>query len=245
MQGTIKELEIEYEQIGKGHDVLLLHGWGGNIQSLKGVQELLAARKYRVTNISLPGFGNSEAPKGAWDLKDYVLFLEELILTLKLKRATVVGHSFGGKVSIKLAAECPDLISKLVLVNSSGIKPKNSLKKSVFGVFSKVFGPIIPKKLKSLGYRYVVGETDYINSGVLKETFKKIVNQHVDDDATQIATPTFIIWSEKDTYVPLWMGKRLNLLIPDSLLEVVEGATHGLPLTDPQKVSSLIDNFLK
>ncbi len=237
----VKGLEIEKTTKGNGQDILLLHGWGGNIESLHGLQEQLANKGYRVTNVSLPGFGKSEVPSEPWFMKDYALFIEELILGLKLKKPILVGHSFGGKVGIKMVLEFPYLISKLILINASGIKPKNSLKKLVFGTVSKILGPILPRKLKDFGYKYIVGETDYMNSGNMKETFKNIVNEHFDVELSQIDVPTQIIWSEKDTYVPLWMGERLHSLIPHSSFEIVREATHGLPLTDPKGIDGIIN----
>jgi len=248
MLTTINGLKIDYSQKGNGEDLLLLHGWGGSIESLAPLQEELS-KFYKVTNISLPGFGESEAPEKAWELKDYALFLEDLILKLKLKRPTVVAHSFGGKISIKFALEFPELISRLVLVAASGIKPKNSVKKFIFGAAAKTFGlltSLLPKKSKEKAkeffYKYIVRERDYLNAGALKETFKKIVNEHFDQELTQIKVPTFIIWGEKDTYVPIWMGVRMRTLIPNSRLEMIEGETHGLPIHNPKLVAKLILN---
>jgi pimeloyl-ACP methyl ester carboxylesterase len=251
MHIKVKDLKIEYSQLGKGDNLLLLHGWGGNIESLRGLQEILA-KHYKVTNISLPGFAGSEAPKSTWSLKDYSLFLEELILTLGLKKPIVAGHSYGGKIAIKLALEFPQLISALILINASGIKPKNSLKKSIFGIGSKVakvLGSPLPsglkQKIKSFGYKYIVREQDYLKSGSLRETFKKIVNEHYNEELKTINIPTLIIWSEKDTYVPVWMGVKMRELIPNSRFIMVENETHGLPLKDPTLTAELIRNYLK
>ncbi len=250
MEIKIKGLKIEYSQMGEGEDLLLLHGWGGSIESLKGLQNELS-KKYKVTNISLPGFGQSEAPKISWSLKDYSLFLEELILELKLKRPILAGHSYGGKISIKLALEFPELISKLILINTSGIKPKNTLKKTIFGLGSKVakvLGSPLPtrikNKIKELGYRYIVREHDYLKSGSLKETFKKIVNEHYFEELKTIKIPTLIIWSEKDSYVPVWMGVKMRNLIPNSKFIMVENQTHGLPIKNPKLVAEFIISYL-
>lgn len=244
MTKKVKDLKIEIQQEGKGQDILLLHGWGGNIESLKGLQENLSEQGYRVTNISLPGFGNSEAPATAWSLKDFSLFLEELILELKLQKPIIIGHSFGGKIAMKLSLDHPNLISKLILINTSGIKQKNSLKKGISKSVSKLIGPLLPNSAKRLLYKYVLGETDYVNSGAMKATMAKIVEEHLDDKVANIEVETLIIWSSDDTYVPLWMGEKLNELIPNSSIKVIEGATHGLPLTDPKKVSKIINEWL-
>ncbi|MBN1915758.1 alpha/beta hydrolase [Candidatus Dojkabacteria bacterium] len=245
-------LKIEYSKTGKGGNVLLLHGWGGNIESLSPLQEILSKKGFSVVNISLPGFGKSETPHKPWTLKDYAVFLEELILMLRLKRPILIGHSFGGKISTRFVLEFPNMISRLILINASGIKPKNNLKKNVLAVATeifKVFASIFPAKsrerIKNFYYRYVVRETDYLKSEGLKETFKKVINEHFDQELKLIKVPTFIIWSEKDTYVPLWMGVKMRNLIPNSKLEMVENETHGLPLQKPKFTADLIDKYLQ
>lgn len=244
----IGDLTIEFLQKGKGKDILLLHGWGGNLESLSALQSELSKRN-RVTNISLPGFGKSKAPERPWSLRDYALFLEEIVLKLKLKRPTLVGHSFGGKISLKFALEFPELISEIILLSPSGIKPKNSLKKTIFGTGAKIFGfltSVLPGKIRVKVrkgfYKYAVRETDYLKAGSLSETFKKIVDEHLDDNLKYISIPTRIFWAEKDTYVPLWMGKRMHSLIPNSRFEIVENETHGFPIKNPKLVARLILN---
>ncbi len=250
MNTKIRNLNIEYTQKGSGEDLLLLHGWGGSIDSLSALQETLS-RSYKVTNISLPGFGTSEAPSSTWSLKDYSLFLEELILILKLKRPIIAGHSFGGKISIKFALEFPNLLSKLILINTSGIKPKNTVKKFIFGVGSKIIKLVakpLPSKFKSkikeFGYKYIVRERDYLNAGALKGTLKKVLGEHFDEELKLIKTPTLIIWGEFDSYVPVWMGVKIRNLIPNSKFIMVENETHALPIKNPKLVAEFIHTHL-
>lgn len=246
---TIAGLKIEYSQKGSGKDILLLHGWGGSLESLSNLQDELS-EKYNVVNISLPGFGNSEAPKSAWSLKNYSLFIEELILKLKLKKTVIAGHSFGGKIALQFALDFPELIDSLIIMSPSGIKPKNSIKKLVLGSVAKVFGAltsILPRNLKekirSGFYKFVVREGDYLKAGAMKETLSKVVNEHLDKKLEFVTVPTKILWAEKDTYVPLWMGKKMHSLIPNSTFEVLENETHGFPIKNPNLVAKLITKY--
>lgn len=247
-----KNLRINYSVSGEGKALVLLHGWGGSSKSLEGLQELLAADGFKVYNIDLPGFGTSETPEQPMNLADYVESLRIVFAELKLEKPVIVGHSFGGKVAIAYTAKYQDKVAALVLVNSSGINPKNELKKSAYLLPSKIFGKlfelpllnIIKPLVRKLYYKLIVGETDYLQAGAMQETLKLVVNEHLDSEISTLKLPTLIIWGEQDTYTPLWQGKEMSRLMPSARFEVVQGATHGLPLKQPEVVADLILRYI-
>ena len=95
---VIKGIRTNYTQYGEGQDIVLLHGWGQNIK----VMEPLAKRLngYRITIIDLPGFGLSEEPPTSYSVSDYADYVHELLESLEIKNPILIGHSFGGRVSI-------------------------------------------------------------------------------------------------------------------------------------------------
>ena len=101
MKIKIDDIEVNYIQYGKGKDVLLLHGWGQNIEMMKPIGDNLC-NKCRVTILDFPGFGESLEPKCAWTIDDYSNMLEKFINKLGIKKPIIIGHSFGGRVIIKL-----------------------------------------------------------------------------------------------------------------------------------------------
>ena len=108
--------------------------------------------------------------------------------------------------------------------------------------------PIL-KKIKPLTrklyYKVVVRAGDYLEAGELQETLKTVLDTHLDEYLSQITTKTLVLWGEKDTYTPLWQGEVMARSIPGAQLQVVEGATHGLPLQHPQVVASTVEKFLR
>ena len=112
MEISVKGLKINYVQYGKGKDIVLLHGWGQNIEMMKPLGDPFSDR-YRITILDLPGFGQSEEPKEAWTMSNYNEMLEDFLNQVQVKKPIMIGHSFGGRLAIRYSAEHP--IEKLVL----------------------------------------------------------------------------------------------------------------------------------
>lgn len=128
MTENIDGLNINYVLKGEGELVVLLHGWGSNITLFNAAIDLLST-KYKVLAFDMPGFGESDEPKEPWCVDDYVDFVLRFLSKYELQKATFLGHSFGGRVIIKLCARTlPFEIEKVILVDSAGVKPeKNDL----------------------------------------------------------------------------------------------------------------------
>ena len=121
---SINKIQLHYREGGTGKSIILLHGWGSNADSFAQLEKYLIPN-FRVLSIDLPGFGASEAPPNAWHLNDYVNLVKEFLATLEVANPAVVGHSFGGRIGICLATQ--SLVSKLILVNSAGVRPRHNL----------------------------------------------------------------------------------------------------------------------
>src|SRR5688572_24882270 len=103
--------------------ILVLHGWGGGLRSMQGVASGLAERGYRIHNLDLPGFGESGSPAEAWGVPDYARLVDGYMHHHQLRRVNLIGHSFGGRISIVMGAEYAVSIGKIVLTSSAGVLP--------------------------------------------------------------------------------------------------------------------------
>ena len=245
---TINDIKVNYKTTGEGQDVLLLHGWGCSLEIWKTLQSQLE-QKYRVTSIDFPGFGKSDEPKTVWGVEEYTQCTEKLIETLNLKNPVLIGHSFGGRVSILLSSR-NDYVKKVILTDAAGVKPQNT-KISVSRVFSKmkklstkIIGEKATEKLVKPFANSLASE-DYKNaSGMMKEILKKVVDEDLQHVMPNIKASTLLIWGEKDTATPVSDAKIMESLIPDTGLIVFPGCTHYSFLENPGYYYTIVDNFL-
>lgn len=112
----IANVNINYVDYGEGTDTLVfLHGWGQNIEMMKPVAEPFK-KEYRIIILDLPGFGESTEPDSVWSLYDYVEMLHTLLIELKIENPILLGHSFGGKISLLYGTKYP--VKKIVVFGS-------------------------------------------------------------------------------------------------------------------------------
>ncbi|MBQ1883980.1 MAG: alpha/beta hydrolase [Bacteroidales bacterium] len=245
---TINDIKVNYKTTGEGQDVLLLHGWGCSLEIWKTLQSQLE-QKYRVTSIDFPGFGKSDEPKTVWGVEEYTQCTEKLIEALNLKNPVLIGHSFGGRVSILLSSR-NDYVKKVILTDAAGVKPQNT-KISVSRVFSKmkklstkIIGEKATEKLVKPFANSLASE-DYKNaSGMMKEILKKVVDEDLQHVMPNIKASTLLIWGENDTATPVSDAQIMAKLIPDSGLVVFPGCTHYSFLENPGYYYTIVDNFL-
>lgn len=205
---------INYKIEGNGDKLIVfLHGFGGGFESFAEIAKMLSDR-YKCLLIS---FFESE-PDYPLTIFDYYNYVKTLIELQPAKEIIVVGHSFGGRVGIKLAANnCCD---KLVLVDSAGLKPKRGI-----NYYCKVYKYKIRKKLGLNTDNY--GSSDYKTlSPVMKKTFINIVNYYQNKEIEQITIPTLIYWGSDDKETPLEFAKTFNKKIKNSRLIVIENCGH-------------------
>ena len=238
MEIKIKDVDINYIQYGKGKDILLLHGWGQNIEMMKPLGDNFSDR-FRITILDLPGFGKSSEPKEAWNIERYSLMLEEFVKKTDIKKPIVIGHSFGGRVAIRYSARNP--IEKLVLFGSPCIRISEELSLSV--KFLKKLKQI--PGLNDLGeyMKQYIGSRDYkAASPVMRQTLVEVVNEDLSKFAREIEEPTLLIWGEYDTEAPVSDAKELEKIMIDAALIILPG-THYAYLENLPRVVSILNNF--
>ena len=239
MKLNIRGVSVNYIQYGEGKDILLLHGWGQNIEMMKFIGDAFCDR-FRITILDFPGFGESEEPSSPWSILDYSLLLESLVKELKLKKPIVMGHSFGGRVAIKYSSNHP--IEKLVLFGSPCVRLQKKLPLSVK----------ILKKLKTLPglgtigekMKKYIGSRDYkAASPIMRQTLVQVVNEDLSEFAKKIEEPTILIWGDHDDEAPLEEAKILEGLMYDAALIVLPG-THYAYIENLSQVIAILNNFI-
>lgn len=238
MRINIKDVNINYIQYGEGKDILLLHGWGQNIEMMKPIGDNFSD-KFRITILDLPGFGNSSEPPTPWNMTNYSDMLDEFIDRVGITKPIIIGHSFGGRLAIRYSANNP--IEKLVLFGAPCIRIQEKLPLSVR----------ILKTLKKLPLmnefgeymKQYIGSRDYkAASPIMRQTLVDVVNEDLSSYAKKIEEPTLLIWGQNDTEAPVSDAKELERIMIDGALIVLPG-THYAYLENLGRVVEILKNF--
>jgi len=241
MKIIVNNIKTDYLKIGKGPTLVFLHGWIKDINKEK-YQELLnlLSKKYEVVALDLPGFGKTDTPKKAWNVSDYASFVNDFLSQLKIKKCTLAGHSFGGRITIKLSSQQNKKIEKIILIDSAGIERK-SLKVKLISKIASLTPKFIKNKLMPL-----LGSKDYVAvDGIMRQIFKNIVNENLESELPKIKVPTLIIWGQEDHTTPLYHAKIMENKIPQSTLVIVPEANHGLPYRQASETAQIIKDLSK
>lgn len=251
---TVNGIKINYEQKGSGELIVLLHGWGSNIKLFSNLIDLLS-KKYTVVAMDMPGFGESQEPPSAWCVDDYVDFVIDFLRDYDTDNIMFLGHSFGGRVIIKLNSrkELPFSISKVILVDSAGILPPKSNKKSFRTrwykfcrsfLSTKIMQKLAPEALEKLRVKY--GSADYVAaSPLMRQVLVKVVNEDLEPLLPNIKCPTLLVWGVNDTATPLSDGEKMEKLIPDAGLVKLENAGHYSFLEQQFIFNRVMCSFMK
>lgn len=237
----INDKFVNYIEYGSGKPLVLLHGWGQNIEMMKPVGEYFK-EKYRVIIIDLPGHGGSDEPNYAYTVHDYVAVLKKVLKELKVENPIIIGHSFGGKIAMLYASMYK--VDKLILFGSpyKKVVKKESFKLKVFKALKKVpglkvFEDIVKKR---------VGSTDYrAASPIMRQILVNTVNLDITDVLSNISAPTLIIWGSMDEAVDVEDAYELEKLIPNAGLVVIDHATHYAYLEHLSYVIKIINSLLE
>lgn len=251
----VNGININYEQKGSGELIVILHGWGSNIGLHANMMELFS-KKYTALAMDMPGFGQSAEPPSAWCVDDYVQFVIDFLREEHSgKKITFLGHSFGGRVIIKLCSrtDLPFEVKNVILVDSAGILPKRTNKKTwrtryyklgKWFLSTKLMRKLAPDALEN--FRKKMGSADYAAaSPLMRQVLVKVVNEDLEHLLPNIKCPTLLVWGVNDTATPLSDGERMEQLIPDAGLVKLENAGHYSFLEQQFIFNRVMCSFLK
>lgn len=230
----------------KQSPVLILHGWGIKKELYQLLVDKLRQKGSVVYLPELPGFGSNRVMRRPLNLIDYTEFIKEFLRKNKIQKPIVVGHSFGGRIAILLAAENREIFSKMVLTGVPVFSPVSSFKVQIFKILARVGKayfrlPILVNLspfFRKLLY-FLAGSFDYYKlSGYLRETFKNVISFNLEKFLPKIEVETLIVWGKKDKVTPVWIAKKIHQGIRNSKLILINDGAHNLIYEKP-------DIFLK
>lgn len=263
---TIDGVRLNWQERGEGPALLLVHGFGQSSYVWRFVCEALG--EYRTITVDLKGFGASDKPvDGKYSPLDQAELVGRFVEALALENFTLIGHSFGGAVSLQLVTQYSLRLRSLVLMDSAAFPQRlpyfmRLFRPPVLGELTTGLGParIGAHVAMRLAYRNrhaatadAIGQyADAFASPGGRQAMLATARQMVPADMAaftagygSISVPTLIIWGRQDPIVPLSVGERLARTIPGSRLEVVEDCGHCPQEERPEETVRLMREFLE
>ena len=247
---TFEGVDLAYTIAGEGDTIILLHGWGCDATIWCATHDMLA-NDYRVVAVDFAGFGRSGEPKRVWGVEEYTRSIEALVKHLGVEAPTLIGHSFGGRVSILYASR--NRVSRVVLTDAAGVKPRRS-----FSYYRKVYTYKLMKRTLPLligtrkaqmlleQRRKSAASSDYNRATpMMRAILSKCVNEDLCSVMSKIKAPVLLFWGDRDTATPISDAHKMERLIADAGLVVAEGAGHFAMLEQPELWSATLKSFLK
>jgi pimeloyl-ACP methyl ester carboxylesterase len=228
------------ERSGTGEPwVLALHGWRRTHRDFAVVLDGLDA-----IALDLPGFGASPPPPEAWGGSEYAKAVVPVVETMAAP-VVVLGHSFGGRAAVHLAAARPDLVRALVLTGVPLLRPPDAPAARPALAF-RVARVLHRRRLISDDrmeqYRQKFGSEDYrLATGVMRSVHVRAVNETYEEPLRRLTCPVELVWGDDDTAAPLAVAESAAALLTDVRLTVVPGAGHLTPLTAPAELAAAIE----
>jgi pimeloyl-ACP methyl ester carboxylesterase len=258
------DVELHYVDAGEGPALLLLHGLGASAFSFRHLISHLAPH-FRLLALDQKGFGFSERPeKGDYSLLAQACLAKDFLDAVGIEQAFVLGHSMGGAVAMHLAVAFPERVQRLVLVSSASDR---EMRRGIRG--ARLLRPFLPvvaaftlrnRRFRRMSLRsgcydpaYVTPEVmeGYLAPTHIRGHLRSLGNLMVDRekdpplDPSAIRQPSLIIWGEGDRWLPPSRGQRLQGLIPNSRLVIIERAGHLVPEEQPEEAARAIVDFLQ
>lgn len=235
----------------KDKNIVLLHGWGASVTKLRPLEKKLESLGWNVLVPKLPGF-DTGSPGTPWKLQDYAKFvIKKADSKFKTENYLLFGHSFGGRVAVKIAADVrPNKLEGIVLCASGGISRTNVVKRYLFLALSRLgkillILPPASRLFRKLLYK-LAREHDYEKANkVMKKTLSSVVNEGLKTKLSAIEIPTLILWGDGDRATPLQDAYFLKNNIKRSEIEIYKDQGHRLPYEKPNILANRIDKWIK
>lgn len=253
---SINGIDLDYADVGEGEAVVLLHGLGSTKKDWD-LQIPVLSRKFRVIAPDFRAHGNSTKIPAEQGVEKMTQDIVSLLKHLNIPKASFVGFSMGGAVCFQLALSHPELVKKLVIVNSGpDFNRPNDAGVDLLAVRTKI---IKEQGFMALAETISEGMYPEENQIVWKEDFKdRLVNNDEDaylktfgelmkwgigDQVQNIHQPTLVVASDMD-YTPIDFKESYVQKMPDAKLVVIENSRHGIVLDQADKLNSELLKFL-
>ena len=263
----IDGMQVHYRDEGNGFPIVLIHGTASSLHTYDAWTKQLS-KKYRVIRLDLPAFGLTGPNKKAdYSIKSYTQFLSQFLAKIKIDKFHLVGNSLGGNIAWNYAAEYPEKVLKLILIDASGL-PTFTPQPPIFKmaktpILNSLFLYITPKFIIRKNIEQVYADklkvtdalvTRYHKMSLRTGNSKAFIDRAKTDfnlaekvnlvKLKSVKTTTLLIWGAKDTWIPLGNGKRMDSMLPNSKLVILKNSGHVPMEENPKESLEFLKSFL-
>jgi pimeloyl-ACP methyl ester carboxylesterase len=257
---TVFAAKIRYVEAGDSTKpvIVLLHGLGGSADSAWALNIQSLAAKYRVIALDQIGFGKSDKPMINYRVGTYVDYLDKFLSELKIEKATLVGNSMGGWISVLYAAKYPAKVEKIVLVDAAGYAPPKDFDYKVLQGLNPSTREGTQAMIKRIFYNPAFQSDAAVDNFITLRsqagdgyTIQALINSiargedYFDAQVKIIKQPTLIVWGKQDGLVPVSEGARLNKDIAGSQMIVFDQAGHVPQFEKASDFNAAVLRFLE
>ena len=229
--------KLSFIQKGTGKDMVFFHGYLSCKETFLAQIEYFS-KFYRVTAFDFLGFGKSPALSEPFSVSDYAAWTADALEYLNVKNPHLIAHSFGVRVAVKMVAQRGQVFDKLLFTGPAGIVERRGLsykiKVGAYRVCKRVFPRFAERKFGSKEYRSL--------SPLMKESYKKIVNEDLRVDAQNIKRPLLIALGRDDKVTPLSQANIYKQNVQGSVIRLLDGG-HFCFLEHPTPFNLIAEEF--
>lgn len=217
---------------------MFFHGYLSSKEAFTAQVEYFS-RFYRVTAFDFLGFGGSRCLTNAFFVADYAAWTKEVLALLNVEKPSVIAHSFGCRVAVKMAALESSAFDKILLTGPAGVILKRG-----FSYHAKVKAYRLVKRLLPAYAERKFGSAEYRTlSPIMRESYKKIVNEDLRADAARIENSVLIVEGEEDKTTPLSEAKAYLQSLQNGRLKMMQGG-HFAFAEHPLQFNLIAEEFL-
>lgn len=264
----IDGMQVHYRVEGSGTPIVLIHGTASSLHTWDDWTEELV-KKYKVIRMDLPAFGlTGKNYNGDYSISNYTKFLHTFLSKMDLEEYYLVGNSLGGNIAWNFAADYPELVKKLVLIDASGL-PTNKPQPWIFKmakipILSSLFLYMTPRIIIKNNIEQVYYDDSKIKDELitryhemtLREGNRRAFIDRAKSDfkfdekvmlykLKSIKTETLLLWGENDLWIPLDNGIRMDSIMENSNLQILKNSGH-VPMEENSKESlEILEAFLE
>lgn len=260
----VGNLKLHYNEVGSGPAILCLHGAGPGASSWSNFSANVDAlsREHRVLLLDLPQYGKSDkVPIDAPKLTNFARIVRDFLDAVGVEKAALVGNSFGGQISLKLAIDYPERVSHVVVIGSAPVLHSIFAPMPLEGVkliagYYRDGGPSLEKMRKVL--TTLVYDAKIVDDTTVRERYEASIDpdavrvhslppgerQDLTPELPRVQAPTLVVWGMDDRAGALDVGLLMTRVIPNAQMHIFGRCGHWAQVEHAEEFNALVLSFV-